>query len=69
MTAEELAAYLKRSRRTVYRWVRLQKIPVIRASGSLLFDLDAVNRWLDDVSKGTHRVHRGHPGVRVSTRG
>lgn len=46
---DELAAYLGASRRTIYRLARREGFPVLRTTrvrGMLLFDLDAVDAWL-----------------------
>lgn len=45
MTVKELAADMKRSELTIYKWVR-QGLPKERQRGRLLFNPDEVVRWL-----------------------
>ncbi|HEX8947355.1 MAG TPA: helix-turn-helix domain-containing protein [Dissulfurispiraceae bacterium] len=34
--------------KTIYQWAELKQIPHIRLNGSLRFDLDDINRWVQD---------------------
>lgn len=47
MTVDELAAYVRRSPRTVRNWVREGRVPHKRAVGGPLFDRAEIDAWLD----------------------
>lgn len=34
--------------KTIYQWAELKQIPHIKLNGSLRFDLDDINRWVED---------------------
>ena len=47
MTIEEVAAYLRVKKRTVYDWVRKNKIPAIKAVGQWRFKKEKIDEWLE----------------------
>jgi len=47
MTIEELVDYLKVSRRTIYEWLKTNKIPAIKLVGQWRFKKDKIDAWLD----------------------
>lgn len=51
MTIEDLADYLKVTRRTIYEWVKHDKIPAIKLVGQWRFKKDKIDAWLDNKSK------------------
>jgi excisionase family DNA binding protein len=50
MTIEELAHYLKVTRRTIYEWLKQNKIPAIKLVGQWRFKKDKIDAWLEDRS-------------------
>lgn len=50
MTIEDLAEYLKVTRRTIYEWVKHNKIPAVKLIGQWRFKKDRIDAWLDDKS-------------------
>ena len=51
MTIEELAGYLKVTRRTIYEWLKSNKIPAIKLIGQWRFKKDKIDAWLDNRSR------------------
>jgi excisionase family DNA binding protein len=51
LTIEELADYLKVTRRTIYEWVKHNKIPAVKLVGQWRFKKDKIDAWLEDQSK------------------
>ncbi|MCM8795855.1 MAG: helix-turn-helix domain-containing protein [Candidatus Omnitrophica bacterium] len=47
MTIEELADYLKVTRRTIYEWLKTHKIPAIKLIGQWRFKKDKIDAWLE----------------------
>ena len=47
MTIEEVAEYLRVKKRTVYDWVKKQKIPAIKTVGQWRFKKEKIDAWLD----------------------
>jgi excisionase family DNA binding protein len=47
MTIEELADYLKVSRRTIYEWLKCNKIPAIKLVGQWRFKRDKIDAWIE----------------------
>ncbi len=47
LTAGELAAYLRLSRKTIYNLVSQGRIPFLKAAGALRFSLEQINLWLE----------------------
>ena len=50
LTAKELAALLRVKERKVYELASNNEIPCTRALGKLLFQRDAIDRWLNESS-------------------
>jgi excisionase family DNA binding protein len=45
LTAQELAAYLRVNRSTIYRLLKKGKLPGFRIGSEWRFQMDEVNRW------------------------
>jgi excisionase family DNA binding protein len=50
MTIEDLAEYLKVTRRTIYDWLKHNKIPAVKLVGQWRFKRDKIDAWLDNKS-------------------
>jgi excisionase family DNA binding protein len=50
MTLEEVAEYLRLSKKTVYRLIQRRDIPAVRVSGQWRFDRNTIDEWLSDKS-------------------
>lgn len=50
MTIEDLAGYLKVTRRTIYDWVKHNKIPAIKLVGQWRFKKDKIDAWIENSS-------------------
>ncbi len=48
MTIEDLADYLKVSRRTIYEWLKTRKIPALKLVGQWRFRKDKIDAWLEN---------------------
>jgi excisionase family DNA binding protein len=46
MTIEDLAAYLKVSRRTIYDWLKRNKVPALKIVGQWRFQKDRIDSWI-----------------------
>jgi excisionase family DNA binding protein len=55
MTIDDLASYLKVSRRTIYEWLKNNKIPALKLIGQWRFKKDKIDAWLEG---GTPRLYR-----------
>ncbi len=51
MTIEELMNYLKVSRRTIYEWLKQNKIPAIKIVGQWRFRKDKIDAWLEEQAR------------------
>ena len=51
MTMEDLADYLKVTRRTIYDWLKHNKIPALKLVGQWRFKKDKIDAWLDNQSQ------------------
>ena len=51
MTIEDLADYLKVTRRTIYDWLKHNKIPALKLVGQWRFKKDKIDAWLDNQSQ------------------
>ena len=49
MTIEEVAAYLRVKKRTIYEWLKEGKIPAIKAVGQWRFKKEKIDAWLDSM--------------------
>jgi excisionase family DNA binding protein len=47
MTIEELAAYLKVTKRTIYDWLKNHKVPALKLVGQWRFKKDKIDAWLN----------------------
>ncbi|MFA7621623.1 MAG: helix-turn-helix domain-containing protein [Aminobacteriaceae bacterium] len=63
LTIEELAAYLKIPKSTLYKLVREGKIPSQKIGRQWRFRKKAIDRWLEDLPAVADTVR---PGTRVS---
>ena len=50
MTIDDLAGYLKVTRRTIYEWLKTNKIPAIKLIGQWRFKKDKIDAWLENKS-------------------
>lgn len=50
MTIEDLADYLRITRRTIYEWLKTNKIPAIKLVGQWRFKKDKIDAWLENHS-------------------
>lgn len=50
MTIGDLANYLKVTRRTIYEWVKHNKIPAVKLIGQWRFKRDKIDAWLENKS-------------------
>jgi PTS system nitrogen regulatory IIA component len=48
MTIDDLAIYLKVTRRTIYEWVKHNKIPAIKLVGQWRFRKDTIDAWIEN---------------------
>ncbi|MFA5114595.1 MAG: helix-turn-helix domain-containing protein [Candidatus Omnitrophota bacterium] len=51
MTIEDLADYLKVTRRTIYEWLKQNKIPAVKLIGQWRFRKDRIDAWIENHSK------------------
>lgn len=51
MTIEDLASYLRVSRRTIYEWLKSNKIPALKLIGQWRFKKEKIDAWLENRSK------------------
>jgi excisionase family DNA binding protein len=47
MTIDDLSDYLKVTRRTIYEWLKLKKIPAVKLVGQWRFRKDKIDAWID----------------------
>ncbi|MBI5598823.1 MAG: helix-turn-helix domain-containing protein [Deltaproteobacteria bacterium] len=54
LTVRELSALIKASPSTLYEWASTGKVPgVVRFNGSLRFNAEVIERWLEDAEKSS----------------
>lgn len=51
MTVDDLAAYLKVKPRTIYAWLKNNKIPALRLVGQWRFKKERIDAWLETKNK------------------
>ena len=51
MTIEDLAGYLKVTRRTIYDWLKHNKVPALKVVGQWRFKREKIDAWLENQSK------------------
>jgi len=49
MTIDELSVYLKVSRRTIYEWLKREKIPALKIVGQWRFQKEKIDKWIERV--------------------
>jgi excisionase family DNA binding protein len=49
----ELSAYIKLSKSSIYKKVMKREIPFIKATGTLLFNQDEIDQWLQQHTRTT----------------
>lgn len=47
MTIEDVAEYLKVTRRTIYEWLKHNKIPAVKLIGQWRFKKERIDAWID----------------------
>jgi len=47
LTIDELASYLKVTRRTIYEWLKKKKIPAVKLVGQWRFRKDKIDAWIE----------------------
>ncbi|MBI4972788.1 MAG: helix-turn-helix domain-containing protein, partial [Candidatus Omnitrophica bacterium] len=47
MTIEDLSSYLRVTRRTIYEWLKNNKIPAIKLVGQWRFKKERIDAWLE----------------------
>lgn len=52
MTIDDLANYLKVSRRTIYEWLKHHKIPAVKLVGQWRFKKDRIDAWVEKQVSG-----------------
>jgi excisionase family DNA binding protein len=53
MTIDDLADYLKVTRRTIYEWLKQEKLPAIKLVGQWRFKKEKIDAWLEGQSRQT----------------
>lgn len=51
MTIEDLAAYLQVSRRTIYEWLKHNKIPAVKIVGQWRFQKEKIDSWMEKLAR------------------
>ena len=54
MTIDDLAAYLKVKKRTIYEWLKRGKIPAFKAIGQWRFKKEKIDAWLESEMSRWH---------------
>jgi excisionase family DNA binding protein len=47
LNADEAAEYLNKKKATIYQMTHMRKIPYIKNGGTLLFDVNDLDEWLN----------------------
>ena len=47
LTIDDLSNYLKVSRRTIYEWLKRNKIPALKIVGQWRFRKDIIDSWIN----------------------
>ena len=63
MNIEELAAYLKLEKQTIYNWLHEKKISGIKIGHVWRFDKEAVDRWLRSRTVTAHAERGSQRGL------
>jgi len=51
MTIDDLATYLRVSRRTIYEWLKLNKVPALKIVGQWRFKREKIDAWMEKQSQ------------------
>ena len=51
MTMDDLSDYLKVTRRTIYDWLKHNKIPAVKLVGQWRFKKDRIDEWLEQQTR------------------
>jgi len=54
LTLEEVAAYLRLTPQTIYRWAQEKRIPAAKLGKEWRFRKRIIDRWLDEQMLGEH---------------
>lgn len=47
MTIDELSAYLKVTKRTIYEWLKQHKVPAVKLVGQWRFRKERIDDWIE----------------------
>jgi excisionase family DNA binding protein len=47
MTIEDLSTYLKVTKRTIYEWLKLRKVPAVKLVGQWRFRKYKIDEWIE----------------------
>ena len=51
MTIDDLAGYLRVSRRTIYEWLKNNRIPALKLVGQWRFRKEKIDSWIEQQSQ------------------
>jgi len=51
MTIDDLALYLRVTKRTIYDWLKHNKVPAFKIVGQWRFKKDKIDQWLEERAK------------------
>jgi nitrogen PTS system EIIA component len=51
MTIDDLALYLRVTKRTIYDWLKHNKIPALKMVGQWRFKKEKIDQWLEERTK------------------
>lgn len=58
MNIKELSKYLNVSKRTIYSWASMKRIPHLKIGGTLRFDVREIESWLEEKKVEVSNIHR-----------
>ncbi len=69
MTVDEVAEYLKVSKKSIYRLVKSGKLPAKKVLNKWRFSRDRIKEWIESEKQNTNEDHEGHspPNERSTT--